>query len=195
MRRHKEQSSDERPLIHLLLGSISAGTKRSYYVHNDILRFLDDDQDHAAAAKVAAATVVTTPVPSNVPATVSETTTTSTAGPVASVKVVPDVHASTTNGGTRKSSVAVEVASGGGVEETKEKEPVLEAEPVKVKEVATLATPVKAAVSPGGGVEESKDDMLVEPPRKKSTSTGAVTGTLEGAEAHVQAKTIGWILG
>jgi hypothetical protein len=46
------------------------------------------------------------------------------------------------------------------------------------KEVATLATPVKAVAdsgaSPGGGVEESKDDMPVDPPRK--------TGTLEGAE-------------
>jgi hypothetical protein len=166
------------------LGSISAGTKRSYYVHNDILRFLDDDQDHEPAAKVATKVPVTvsTPVPSNVPATVVEATTTSTTGPVASVKVVPAVH---TNGGASKSKVAEKVASGGRVEETKEKEPMLKVEPTKTKDVATFATPVKAvadAVSPGGGVEESKDDMLVEPPRTKSTSTGAVTGTLEGAE-------------
>jgi hypothetical protein len=182
-----EQEQRRKAFVHtFFLGSISTGTKRSYYVHNDILRFLDDDQDHALA-KVATAVAVATPVPANVPATVPETTTTTTtAGPVAPVKVVPDVRASTTNGGASKGPVKAKVASGGGVEETKEPEVGGGggAEPAKAKDVAILATPVKSVADsgPGGGVEESKDDMLIDPPRKHSTSAGAVTGTLEGAE-------------
>jgi hypothetical protein len=87
--------------------------------------------------------------------------------------------------------VAVEVASGG-VEE--KERPYWRLNP-SGEGGCGFSDTCKSSSQPGGGVEKKRTNVLVEPPRKKSTSTGAVTGTLEGAEAHVQAKTIGWILG
>lgn len=99
------------------LGSISVGAKRSYYVHNDILRFLHDDEEKTV--------VVSNKSPGNVdevqlPLTVEE--------PPAEVVSTP-----------KKAHVGELDAPGGGVEETKD--PVLEESDDGLAEVE-LATKV-----------------------------------------------------
>jgi len=118
------------------LGSIVSGSKRSYYVHNDVLRFLHDDVEEktvvasnktSAAAAAAAAVeekVVQLPVveeppvvvvPTEPPAPVEEPV----SPPAAAVVEEEPVVTTTTTVATTTTAVE-EIAPGGGVEESKE---------------------------------------------------------------------------
>lgn len=150
------------------LGSISSGQKRSYYVHNDILRFLNEDDESIPASA---------PVPAPVTVPTKATKAEKKVAPLKVAELEPKVEAAAT--ATTNGVEAHTKASGGGVEETKEREvkvvAAVAAATTATKEPEVVTTPVKEKKAPGGGVEESKE---VTPEGDIKTATG----TLQGAE-------------
>lgn len=137
-----EEIPKRKQFVHtFILLSTTQGTKRSYYVHNDILRFITDDEENtvvvsnkssrssnAATSTEVEAVVVT--VPEELPKEIVQTTV--VANGVESAVVVPVEDKDT--------------APGGGVEESKEV--VLLDEETQVNGAAKKAPPKVAAVAP-----------------------------------------------
>jgi hypothetical protein len=126
------------------LNALAVGTKKSFYVHNDILRFLKNPAEVAASISESATALVSEPVP--VPAT-----STTSSEPPAPEELEPEVKAPPTPPKTRQ--------------------PPAEAPEAKA-ENATISEPEVVDEAPGGGVEETKEDFLpmevaaVKPPPK-----------------------------
>ncbi|CAB9502691.1 GTPase activating protein (SH3 domain) binding protein [Seminavis robusta] len=134
----------------------TAGTKKSWYVHNDILRFLKDTAEVVPPPVVAEApppVVATEPVPVAAPPVVSEPAPEPVPPEQPAPPAVPEQPT------PQQTPAPPEVV----VEEPK----VVEEEKKPVVEAASPVPPVEEVEeeAPGGGVEETKEELPTPPPK------------------------------
>lgn len=144
----KEAGACRKAFVHtFFLGSVSSGNKRSYYVHNDVLRFLADVEEKTVVASNKAGAVAEKEI--HLPVAMEDSP--AELGPTEST---PSVEAAPEP--SRKESAPVVEEKNTTSHTTKSKE----AAPTPA---AAAATPVVGEEgAPGGGVEESKEAVIAE---------------------------------
>lgn len=135
---NQEEDILRKAFVHtFFLGSLLSGSKRSYYVHNDVLRFLHDEEEKTVVASNKTPLEETELEEKEVLLAVTE------APPV---EVVP-----------------AEPSAPEPIEEPVPPPFVVEDEPVPVSTTTTTTTTiVEEEITPGGGVEESKEVIIEE---------------------------------
>ena len=173
-----DDDEQRRAFVHtFFLGSVLTGTKRSYYVHNDVLRFLNDSVDAAT---------MTEPMPEEQDTAVATSTTaTSTELGVTATAIeeereilhkqviatdVEEVTAPPLLVETAQKEEVIEAAPGHGVEESKE---------VMLEEHSTNSSNVESPVEPPA-VKQPTGSWASMVARSGSSATSTPTGTPAG---------------
>jgi hypothetical protein len=176
------------------LGSMSSGTKRSYYVHNDVLRFLYEEEAATIMAPVVEVTKMVEVEPTVVVAAEPEPVK-PTNGVKAAVVEAPSVSVEEIKEPVEVAIVEiklvetapvkeVEEAPGGGVEETKEETPEVEAAPKPPGSWASLVASRSTPSTPSRSAPATKPSPAPAPAPatpKRSVPPVAVTPTVESS--------------
>lgn len=189
----EEDAAVEEPVqkrfVHtFFLNSSTSGTRKNWYVHNDILRFLVEPPSDAVETTGEVATI-------SVPAVVPEPTTVAvpsrtepTTAPELAPEPKPEAKKEATT--TKASPAVAEEAPGGGVEESKEEPP----EPTPKVSKKGAAPPPEQNVVNGQGEQEQRTPAPPSSPVPKTApgswaSVAASSGAVIGATSPVKTPT------